>query len=522
MKNSIKAIALSTVLLFTSCNDYLEVEPDRRTQLDSKDKIQKILVSAYSRSSFAVLTELSSDNIDDLGDKVHWDNDDYNMFYWKNVDGKGKDTPENLWSGMYEAIANANAALDAIEKSSSKEELKPQKGEALITRAYAHFVLVNVFGKHYNEQTSKTDLGVVYMEEAEKTLSPKYKRESVADIYVKIEKDLLEGLPLINNSMFSEETLKYHFNTQAANAFAARFYLYYGKWKKAEHYANLVLGQNPKSLLKNWKELNSGAYEQYDDIPKEYVSSKRPANLLVQEMSSIRSRKFYWGGKKFLRFKHHELVSKTETIKANSFYGPGNRGFYMGIFSSIAPYNITTFFTIPEFFKITDPINNIGYPYTGEVLFTTDETLLVRAEARAMQKKYDLSANDLNMWVFNFHKYPVNVTVGVINDFYNKLEYYTNENPTQKKKLNPKFVVEPGTQENLIHAVLQCRRVLTLHEGLRWFDVKRYGIEIPRRLLKVNGTVIDKINDNLTVDDPRRAIQLPKNVISSGLQANPR
>ncbi|WP_406629940.1 RagB/SusD family nutrient uptake outer membrane protein, partial [Ornithobacterium rhinotracheale] len=46
-------------------------------------------------------------------------------------------------------------------------DLSAQKGEALIARAYSHFILVNLFGKHYNTQTSDTDLGVVYMERPE-------------------------------------------------------------------------------------------------------------------------------------------------------------------------------------------------------------------------------------------------------------------------------------------------------------------------------------------------------------------
>lgn len=46
----------------------------------------------------------------------------------------------------------------------SPESLNGQKGEALLTRAYHHFMLVNVFCKHYSEQTSATDLGIPYME----------------------------------------------------------------------------------------------------------------------------------------------------------------------------------------------------------------------------------------------------------------------------------------------------------------------------------------------------------------------
>ena len=55
----------------------------------------------------------------------------------------------------------------------------------------------------------------------------------------------------------------------------------------------------------------------------------------------------------------------------------------------------------------------------------------------------------------------------------------------------------------------------TIHEGLRWQDIKRYGIEISHNR---DGLA----NDILKVDDPRRAMQLPQDVINAGLEANPR
>lgn len=64
-----------------------------------------------------------------------------------------------------------------------------------MARAYSHFVLVNLFGKHYNTSTSSTDLGVPYMTAPEVTLNPQYTRNTVAEVYAAIDKDLAEGLP---------------------------------------------------------------------------------------------------------------------------------------------------------------------------------------------------------------------------------------------------------------------------------------------------------------------------------------
>ena len=87
---------------------------------------------------------------------------------------------------------------------------------------------------------------------------------------------------------------------------------------------------------------------------------------------------------------------------------------------------------------------------------------------------------------------------------------------TVKKELNPQgFVVSDGDQENLIQCVLHIRRVETMHDGLRWSDIKRYGIEIAHNR---DG----QADDLLLKDDPRRAVQLPQDVIEAGLDANPR
>ena len=52
--------------------------------------------------------------------------------------------------------------------------------------------------------------------------------------------------------------------------------------------------------------------------------------------------------------------------------------------------------------------------------------------------------------------------------------------------------------------------------------VKRFGIEIARRTLTSNDLGILSVDDELVVRDPRRAIQLPADVIAAGLTPNPR
>jgi hypothetical protein len=68
---------------------------------------------------------------------------------------------------------------------------------------------------------------------------------------------------------------------------------------------------------------------------------------------------------------------------------------------------------------------------------------------------------------------------------------------------------------------LSFRRVETLHQGLRWFDIKRYNIEIPRVLIGKNGKPSKNL-DWLKQNDPRMAVQIPTSIVAAGLPANPR
>lgn len=155
-------------------------------------------------------------------------------------------------------------------------------------------------------------------------------------------------------------------------------------------------------------------------------------------------------------------------------------------------------------------------------VFTTDGTLLVRAEAKALNGDYAGAVSDLNLEVKAMSTGKKSVTLDAINSFYDGLADYTATDPTPKKALHPVFTtLNDKTQQNIIDAILQLRRILTLGEGERMQDVKRYGIVIYRRKLNRSSQVL-QVTDSLTQDDPRRAIQLPQDVITAGLQANPR
>ncbi len=527
MKSSFRLLPVLAFigLLGTSCNDYLNKIPDNRVVVNDEDKVRRLLVNAYPTATPALLGELSCDNTDDIGvNNPYFGFLNREAFYWQEIQEYGDtDGLGNIWTAHYSAINHANMALQYIETMPESDRMKALKGEALVARAYAHFVLVNLFSQHYNTATSAKDYAVPYMLKPETELDPKYERSNVAAFYAQIEKDLKEGLPLINDGIYSVEKLKYHMHRRAAYAFAARFYLFYEKWEEALAAANVVLGETipaSEANFRDWTTFRKIAADVASQA-NEYARRDSPSNLFLQSVWSVvfdALNRDYLS----LRFSHSKRNSEYETFAATNIWGSGYDNYRIKIVVSDRSdiYSRVAFSKFPYFQSQSNG--------TTMIPFTTEETLLVRAEANTMLKKYDDAVSDLNVLTKAFlikentQNQKNEFTLDEITTFYNSLPYSAPGASTQKKRLNPKFAIEAGTQENLLHYILQCRRLVTMHEGLRWLDVRRYGIEIERYLhdTRVSGKyeVVDQLKNN----DPRRALQLPVAVRSAGLAPNPR
>lgn len=523
MKNkSFMALLSISLLAFSSCSDFLDTLPDSRTEINSTDKIGPLLVSAYPTTLPILIGELSSDNVMDNGGQFDTDELIEQLYVWDNPYDNSYDSPYALWESCYHAIASANMALEGIENLGSPTSLDPQRGEALICRAYSHFLLANVFCMPYNPNTAENNLGIPYRTRTGENVHPEnIERGTLQNTFVQIANDLEAGLPLITDVAY--QVPKFHFNKKAANAFAARFYLYYQKWDKVIEHANSAIGNNPAASLRNW-ESDFGGVSQIDDISNQYISEKKTANLMLASLGS--QTPIILGPYDILkRYGHGSEIYKNETIDAE---GPWHDrgGLVMSTFIlSVEQKN--PFPKLKLFMEYVDKANGLYYPRTVAVPFSVDETLLCRAEAYVLsdQSDYSKALADINLWIeshsMRSKDQGKDLTEQDVNNFYNSLPYQpTIVNKEQersvKKRLNPEgFNVTPGTEENLIQLILQLRRLETMQEGLRWFDLKRYGIEFSHNRAGNNPIV-------LTKDDPRRAIQLPKDIITAGMEANPR
>ena len=543
--------AASLMLLgLVSCDKFLDTMPDNRAEVNSASKIRALLSSGYPANTYLTFNEYMSDNVDNLGDDNPGTNRFMDQIYtWSDVTEETNDSPTNFWGESYLCIAHANQALDAIYDLTGTSSIAEadaivaagygaEMAEALLIRAYNHFMLVNEFCLNYNTQTSSKDLGIPYMEEVELELNPKYERGTVAEVYEKIQRDLELGLKYVSDGYY--QVPKYHFNTRAAWAFAARFYLYSEQWDKAVEAATKCVGSEPSSSLRDWQSI--GKLERDWDVRSyEFVKSKYAANLLM--LTSYSSFGYYFCYPGITKYSHNSYLSFTEVGYAKNVWGNEQTGwrnvsdwYYMSPeWYNGATFDCIAYFKIPYMFEYTDPVARIGYAHAVCPAFTTDEALLNRAEANVMLHNYDAATADINTYIKSVIKptyFKKDLTTEDIVAFYSAIENGTWDKPTIKKKLNPAFNIgaDKGIQESMIQCVLGLKRMDQMAQGLRWFDIKRYGIEIWRRTLQPDPKAGQydaafkpyRLDDVLTVDDPRRAMQIPQDVVSAGFKPNPR
>ncbi|GHS96483.1 hypothetical protein FACS189421_01610 [Bacteroidia bacterium] len=515
MKKVIYIISILFIgLAVYSCDDFLDVMPDNRTILDTPAKIKELMVTSYPVANYAVIAELSADNFLDNQVPVNgtylsgasFDRMDTEVFEWKEVRSAQyeEDIPYFLWEQYYQSIAAANHVLEAIEKLEAEGSLvnmDAQRGEALLLRAYSHFILVNIFAKTYKDPVnSAKDLGVTYMTKPETQVLVDYERNSVAEVYDLIAKDIENGIPLIDDRSY--DIPKYHFTTSAAHAFASQFYLYKRDYDKVIEHADAVLGTgDPSSLLRDWM----ATYSNIETEVNVYISPESPANLLIIPTNSIYERRFHsrrygWNG-----------TSKKGTDDAGPTWS--SRPPFLNGWIWTSNQNYGTFpAKLLEFFEYSDKVAGIGYPHIVRTEFTTDDVLLNRAEAKIMSGNIDAGVTDLQYWNVS-HKGSRSLTKDAVTAFYTEgkanfsFQFHTTE-------LSPDFIVT-AEQKPFIDCVLHFRRLERLLEGHRWFDLKRYGIEITHTAGKSATKLV------LTYDDERRAIQIPSDVVGAGLTPNP-
>lgn len=564
--NKYTTLVLSlAAMLFASCSDFLDHVPDERTEIDTEDKVMKLLISAYPDGNPSWAAELNTDNLIDnqaphmpsspndkqilshynYGHYADFENYLFKLVPPQNTTYNDYDSPGYLWVTYYSSIATINHALKAIDDmmgenadpSTFSDQLRAAYAEAHLLRAYDHFMLVNLFSKGYRNATdSRKDIGVPYVTEIETIVHKDYDRSNVADVYEKIGKDLEIGLKYMSDVNYKTAP-KYHFNTTAAHAFASRYYLYTRQYDKVIDHANQVLttdSAQTQKMLMSYGIFADCAFA--SDFATAWQNPNLNNNLMLICTGSLLGRRTFG-----YRYSMAGLAARDALMIHNSDLWTGYicpaQAIVSGMIFSSSSGDYGFYHTkCGEEFEYSDKIAGIGYPHIIYRAFTANNVLLERAEAEIMLGNYDDACADLMMYwnsgldSFTDADKKAYVTAGYVkyltkNNIITpagarKPAYYSNtsnsncfENWDFTQTMSADYVV-PAEAVPYMNCLNDFRRFENTFEGLRYFDLKRWGMPFEHKV-GINSEIItsEALSDN-------RALEAPWEALSAGLESS--
>lgn len=243
-------LVLAMVLICTSCSDFTDIQPKGKNLLSTTDEIEMLLNSEFYLSSTDAQTmsgdmltilsnvpnELSKPNKTRQAIMITFDA--------ANQDKMAELTSsDDEYSSYYNIIGRiANVVLSQIDAATGPENVKNRlKCEALVLRAYFHYLLVNKFAKAYNPSTAATDPGIPYLKEDWDIMVPT-KKETVETVYQYILDDLNKAIEI--NALPDEAINRMRISKPCAYAAKALALISMQRFDEAEQAAQAALAIN--------------------------------------------------------------------------------------------------------------------------------------------------------------------------------------------------------------------------------------------------------------------------------------
>ena len=257
-------VYLIAMLVFTSCNDWLDVEPETSvdekklfsTEQGFKDAMAGVYADMASSSLYG--QTLSFGFLDIIAQQYDYEvvNNSYGDYYrladYDYDYSANKNRITSIWNNMYGVVAEINNILRWIDKNGSvlSESTRAQiKGQCHVTRAYLHFDLLRLFAS--DVKLSPNELAIPYVTTFGVEATD---RSTVSEVISKVKKDIesakaeLQNDPIMNVIPFeiSDKLLEADryiavANYYAAEALLARVLLAEGNYKDAETAAQNVI-----------------------------------------------------------------------------------------------------------------------------------------------------------------------------------------------------------------------------------------------------------------------------------------
>lgn len=257
MKNLSKITILFLVFFgLASCeDDFLDrppiLEESRELVLQSFTGMNNATIGLYAEfyhsswygAALPIVTDLKGDNAKSSPISSGRYQQNYN---WNQDPSQ---TMAGLWFRAYRSITSASNVINAapnVDLLPGQQEawIDHLVAEAKFIRALAHFDLVRVFAQPYTHQPNSLGVPVITI-----TRIGEPARNTVAEVYEQIEKDLTDAIGLFSddaNAFYNTHrqgstNLKGYASRNAARALLARVKLYKGEYTQAAEYATEII-----------------------------------------------------------------------------------------------------------------------------------------------------------------------------------------------------------------------------------------------------------------------------------------
>ena len=364
------------------------------------------------------------------------------VYQWVDHRSETAAWPRYTYTFYYMVIVNANMILQNIDAATGLDtEKKLIKGQALAYRAWAHFMLVQFFGKRYDASAKpNSQFGVPIMLTNETKGFP---RATVEEVYTQIIKDLDDAMTNLTGA--PARTSKSHIDLSVVKGIRARVALTMQDWTNAVKYASEA--RAGYSLMTN----------------AEYTSG----------FNTLSNREWMWG-------------SKVQDDQTNYFYGffafmSGN-GPSSNIKATPKVINADLYNLIP-----TTDIRKKCWDPTG---------VNVPAPSGGLKAKYGiLKFLTTTPTSSSFMGDPVYMRAGEMYLIEAEAKAKLNDATAQDvlftlvSNRDPGYVKSTKTGQALVDEIILQRRMELWGEGFRFFDLKRLNLALNRNCANYSSSV---------------------------------
>lgn len=541
---------VAAALGMASCDEFLEQldKDDNTNPKDSSgvnlpnveydlDTLMVYFQEIYPQANYGLIGELLSDNIVD-NNSVNIDNDnnklvfydleaysnwEEQLFSFEMTNSKEIDNQRFLYEAFMESAKSAGLFIYAIENIEDSvadtygiEKLKSMQGESYIIRSFANFILENFFAQSY--VTGGNTQAVPYV-----NYPYEDKECTVQEAYEYMQNDLAKGLELMDQ--YGYPTSKFRFNKEAVYAYATRLNLFMREYSDAIYFADMALGADNAAAAKLRNFTKFSGLETLDEAKDIWQNEDEPSVFMMCDTYSLMMRRLAFGSR--YAFNSSGYLGTFYTSPTCSLAPPP---FYLvsGLFANQKQEYGLFNCKIAETFIYTDSVAGIGYPKLKKIEFTAEETLLCRAEAKLMTGNINGALADITLWNnskknlsasnADYLKYITDPDIERIKEYY-KIEktwvplqtwnscYFDGTIMSDMLSNMQALGYNINTEDEiaLFRFILHSRRLETAFDGMRFLDLKRFGIEYQHNIGKNDNEPANVII--LKYDDPRRALR---------------